>query len=57
VRSLRRAAQERGLHDIRILVGGAVLKQGSPASLDVDFVAADVFAGVRYLDSLEEGKL
>ena len=53
VRRLRERLRERGLGHIKVLAGGAALKQSSPASLNVDHVAETAFDALHYLDSLE----
>jgi methylmalonyl-CoA mutase cobalamin-binding domain/chain len=50
VRHLRVRLTEAGAGHIRIMAGGAALKQSTPASLNVDFVADSVFDGLHYLD-------
>ena len=50
VREIRRQAGQRGLTHLKIIAGGAALKQSSEESLDVDFVAQTAFDGVRYLE-------
>jgi 5-methyltetrahydrofolate--homocysteine methyltransferase len=40
------------LGGIRVVAGGAALKQSSAESLNVDYVAETAFDGARYLDSL-----
>jgi dimethylamine corrinoid protein len=42
--------ERRGLGHIRILAGGAALKQATAESLNVDFVAGTAFDGARYLE-------
>jgi dimethylamine corrinoid protein len=51
VKRVRELAQDRGLGHIRILAGGAALKQATAESLKVDFVADTAFDGARYLES------
>ncbi|HQZ02124.1 MAG TPA: cobalamin-dependent protein [Thauera sp.] len=55
VRKLRPALDSRGLDGIRVVAGGAALKQSSADSLNVDYVAETAFDGARYLDSLVQG--
>lgn len=52
VRAVRSAFHERGLSNVRIMAGGAVLKQMSPEELCVDFVAQNSFDGLKYLDGI-----
>lgn len=56
VRKVRPALLERGLGDIRVVAGGAALKQSSAAALNVDYVAETAFDGARYLDQWRRGK-
>ncbi len=42
----------RGLDRIKVMAGGAALKQGSTESLKVDFVAQTAFDGLRYLERI-----
>ncbi len=52
VRKLRPALAARGLGHVRVVAGGAALKQASAASLDVDYVAETAFDGARYLEQM-----
>jgi methanogenic corrinoid protein MtbC1 len=45
-----------GLGEVKVLAGGAALKQCSPAVLRVDFVADSAFEGARYLNALLGGQ-
>ncbi len=56
VKTVRTLLSENGLADVKIIAGGAALKQATPSSLNVDFVADDVFEGLRYLDEAFGGK-
>jgi dimethylamine corrinoid protein len=55
VRQVVPMARNRGLTKVRVLAGGAALKQASAADLNVDFVADSVFDGLRYLERLAGG--
>jgi dimethylamine corrinoid protein len=55
VRTIRSLMKDHGFEKVVLLAGGAALCQAAADELDVDYVAADVFAGVRYLESLEGG--
>ena len=55
VRQLREKMTERDLGHIRIMAGGATLKQASAESLNVDFVAETAFDGVSYLEQIAVG--
>jgi dimethylamine corrinoid protein len=50
VKRVRDLLERRGLGHIRILAGGAALKQATAESLKVDFVAETAFDGARYLE-------
>jgi methanogenic corrinoid protein MtbC1 len=56
VRILRSKMAERGLGHIKVMAGGAALKQGSPESLNVDFVGDTAFDGLHYLDEIMGGE-
>ncbi len=51
VRQVGPMLQARGLTDIKVLAGGAALKQTSANSLNVHYIADSVFDGVRYLEA------
>jgi methanogenic corrinoid protein MtbC1 len=55
VRTLRSKMAERGLGHVRVMAGGAALKQGSPEILNVDFVGDTAFDGLHYLDEITGG--
>lgn len=52
---LRDKLSKSGLGAVKILAGGAVLKQASAESLGVDSVAENAFDGLHYLDRLTRG--
>ena len=52
VRRVRPALAERGLDDVKVLAGGAALRQASAQQLDVDYVAQTAFDGAHYLETL-----
>jgi dimethylamine corrinoid protein len=52
VRRIKDEMSQRGLGHIKIMAGGAALKQASAESLNVDFVAQTAFDGARYLDQI-----
>ena len=56
VRRVRPALLARGLDGIKVVAGGAALKQSSAAALNVDYVAETAFDGARYLDQWSRGK-
>lgn len=49
VKKARDLLYHRGLGHIRVLAGGAALKQGTAEGLKVDYLAETAFDGVRYL--------
>jgi len=51
VKMARNLLEKRGLGHIKVLAGGAALKQATATSLKVDFVADTAFDGARYLRS------
>lgn len=55
-RQVRSRMNERGLEHIKVMAGGAALKQASADSLNVDFVAQTAFDGLHYLDHIAEGE-
>jgi methanogenic corrinoid protein MtbC1 len=56
VRTLRSKIAARGLGHIRMMAGGAALRQASAESLNVDFVGATAFDGLHYLDAITGGE-
>jgi len=52
VREVRKYAADRGEHTIKIIAGGAVLRQSSAEYLNVDYVADTVFDGLHYIESI-----
>ena len=50
VKRIRDLAAKRGLGQIKILAGGAALKQATAQYLNVDYVAETAFDGARYLE-------
>jgi dimethylamine corrinoid protein len=55
VQQIRDKMTKRGLGHIKLMAGGAALKQASADSLNVDFVAQTAFDGARYLDQISGG--
>ena len=49
VKKVRESAIQAGLSRVKVLAGGAVLRQAEPRHLNVDFVAQNVFHLLRYL--------
>ncbi len=56
VRQVTAILSERGLGHIKVMAGGAALKQATAESLNVDFVAQTAFDGVHYIDQILEVK-
>ncbi len=56
VRRLRDRLAERGLTQIKVMAGGAALKQSFAENLNVDFLAQNAFDGLHYLDQLAGGE-
>lgn len=52
VRTVRQTLRDRGLGHVRVLAGGAALKQTTAEQLHVDFVAQTAFDGLHFLNSL-----
>jgi dimethylamine corrinoid protein len=52
VRRIKDEMTQRGIGHIKVMAGGAALKQASPESLNVDFVGQTAFDGARYLDQI-----
>jgi methanogenic corrinoid protein MtbC1 len=55
VRRVRQRLAERGLGHIKVLAGGAALKQATAENLNVDFVAQNAFDGLHYLEDIAGG--
>ena len=55
VRQVKDQLLLRGLDAVKVIAGGAALKQSSPRQLNVDFVADSAFDGLHYLDALVGG--
>ena len=55
VPQIRDKMTKRGLGHIKVMAGGAALKQASAESLNVDFLAQTAFDGARYLDQIAGG--
>ncbi len=52
IKQLKGLLDRRGLGHIKVLAGGAALKQSSTDGLNVDFVAESAFDCLKYLDSI-----
>jgi methanogenic corrinoid protein MtbC1 len=55
VRQVKDALLLRKLERVKVIAGGAALKQASAGELNVDFVAESAFDGLHYLDRLAGG--
>jgi len=56
VRQVKDQLLIRGLDRVKIIAGGAALKQSSASGLNVDFVAGTAFDSLRYLDEITGGR-
>jgi methylmalonyl-CoA mutase cobalamin-binding domain/chain len=54
VRQVIPLARARGLTKVKVLAGGAALKQATADTLNVDYVADSVFDGLRHLECPQE---
>ena len=54
VRQVIPLARARGLTKVKVLAGGAALKQSTADTLNVDYVADSVFDGLRHLERPQE---
>jgi len=52
VREIKGVAVDKGLHNVKIIAGGAALQQSDAEYLNVDFVADTAFDGLHYIRSL-----
>ena len=52
VRQVKDAILLRKLDGVKVMAGGAALKQSTPRDLNVDFVADSAFDGLHYLDGI-----
>jgi methanogenic corrinoid protein MtbC1 len=50
VRQVKELLALRGMSGVKVMAGGAALKQSSPPKLNVDFVAESAFDSLRYLN-------
>jgi len=55
VRQVKEQLALRGLDEVKVLAGGAALKQSSPHGLNVDFVAETAFDSLRFLEESAGG--
>jgi len=56
VRALKPALAQAGLAHVRVLAGGAALKQCTAATLNVDYVGETAFDAVAYLESTVQAR-
>ena len=56
VRKVKDLLVSQELHEVKVLAGGAALKQSSASGLNVDFVADSAFDGVHYLNEILKGR-
>lgn len=52
VQRVKERLADRGLEEVKVIAGGAALKQSSPSKLNVDFVAESAFDGLRYIEKV-----
>ena len=52
VRQVKNKLAERGVRDVRVIAGGAALKQATAKSLNVDFVCDTAFDAPGYLEKI-----
>jgi methanogenic corrinoid protein MtbC1 len=57
VKQVKDLLASRDLQHVKVLAGGAALKQCSANALNVDFVAESAFDGVHYLDAVRESRV
>jgi methanogenic corrinoid protein MtbC1 len=55
VRQVKDLLLLRGLDRVKVMAGGAALKQSSPGKLNVDFVAGSAFDALHYLEEISGG--
>ena len=55
IKKVKSSLKSRGLQQIKVLAGGAALKQSTPEQLNVDYVADTAFDGARYLEAISRG--
>ena len=52
VQQVKDELRRRGLQSVRVVAGGAALKQSSPEKLNVDFVGETAFDGLHFIEDL-----
>ena len=56
VRQVKSLLKEMGLDRVKVIAGGAALKQLSPERLNVDYVAESAFDGMGYIAAIVSGR-
>ena len=54
VKQVRGLLDDRNMHQVKVIAGGAALKQSSPEKLNVDFVAESAFDCLHYLETIAD---
>ncbi len=57
VKQVRGSLRARGLEQVKVMAGGAALKQSSAERLHVDYLAETAFDGANYLDRISVGAI
>ncbi len=57
VQQVRESLRDRGLGHVKVMAGGAALKQSSAERLHVDYLAESAFDGAKYLDRISGGEI
>jgi len=52
VKEVRRVVVDKGFRAVKIIAGGAALRQSNADYLNVDFVADTAFDGLHYINSI-----
>ncbi|MCP4458597.1 MAG: hypothetical protein GY816_11330, partial [Cytophagales bacterium] len=52
IKEVKRIAAAKGLHNVKILAGGAAVKQSNAEFINADFVADTAFDGLHYIENL-----
>lgn len=55
VQQVRESLRDRGLGHVKVMAGGAALKQSCAERLHVDYLAESAFDGAKYLDRISGG--
>ncbi len=54
VRQIRYMLKKSGLKNIKIMAGGAALRQSTAKSLNIDFIGKTAFDGIHYVDKIQK---